>query len=209
MSGSVCIGHTCAARRFLFRLQRICTPMHVACVCPCAGDGACGSAVIARRQSPSPADQRRLTACLSPQVGVVTILLANGADPNAKNLEGQTALFVASARGVDDVVGVLMSNGADADAVDNLGRTPLHVAMACAHVPSISRVVRLLVTANGGVMMRLDGMQHATVKSRVSKQDASGQSPLHAWAARVVRASPRPCLVVILLLLTLPHTECL
>ena len=121
------------------------------------------------------------------QVSVVSLLLANGADPNAKNAEGQTALFIASARGVDDVVGVLMSNGADADVEDNNGATALHVAMTCAHVPSISRVVRLLVAANGGVVTRLDGLQRNVVVNRLSKRDRTGESPLHAWARRVVR----------------------
>jgi ankyrin repeat protein len=59
-------------------------------------------------------------------------------------------LFIACERGVDDVIGVLMSNGTDPDVSDNAGKTPLHVAVTCAHVPSVYRMVRLILAAPGG-----------------------------------------------------------
>ena len=48
-----------------------------------------------------------------------------GADVNAKNSMGLTALHGAANRGSDDIVKFLVEHGADLDAADNEGRTPL------------------------------------------------------------------------------------
>ncbi len=112
---------------------------------PDAGAGSSGAGGAGAGGTPAPGfgvadrDEEGNTplhiAAHSNQVGVVSLLLASGADPNAVNDEGQTALFVACCRGVDDVVAVLMSNGADPDVVDALGQSSLHVAMVRAMGP--------------------------------------------------------------------------
>jgi hypothetical protein len=67
-------------------------------------------------------------------------LLANGAQSNAREPEGRTALHVAAARGSRDITEMLIRKGAAVDALDQQGRTPIDLARAGRHV----EVVRLL-----------------------------------------------------------------
>src|SRR5208283_3661627 len=73
-------------------------------------------------------------------LGVVQVLLAKGADVNAKMGNGRTALMVASSNAFDwiyhlehldqrlDVVQALLAKGADVNAKDNDGATALMLA---------------------------------------------------------------------------------
>jgi hypothetical protein len=76
---------------------------------------------------------------------VVQLLLANGADPNAKDLDGHTPLHSAvgySRRGFKRaVVDLLLIYGADINTKDDDGRTPLHYAASSGYE---SEVVDLL-----------------------------------------------------------------
>lgn len=58
----------------------------------------------------------------------VASLLSAGADPDATDADGRTALMAAVLLGRADVVGTLLDAGADPDAADAAGSTPLHVA---------------------------------------------------------------------------------
>jgi len=55
-------------------------------------------------------------------------LLANGADPNAREPGGSTALHAAAARGSSELVELLLRKGAALDARDEHGRRPLDLA---------------------------------------------------------------------------------
>ncbi|KAH9951664.1 ankyrin [Amylocystis lapponica] len=57
------------------------------------------------------------------------------------NVEGRTALHVASLKGNEELVRMLCDLGADHDLADNEGNTPLHYASAWGHIP----VVQLLI----------------------------------------------------------------
>ena len=61
------------------------------------------------------------------------LLLANGADPNLKNNQGETALMIASARGRLDVVALLVAHGAEARKLDLRGDTAITLAMQAGH----------------------------------------------------------------------------
>jgi hypothetical protein len=61
---------------------------------------------------------------------VVEFLLANKAEVNARDLNGQTPLFYAALQGHEDVVQVLLAHGADVDAKDKNGQTPLYNAVS-------------------------------------------------------------------------------
>ena len=62
---------------------------------------------------------------------LVKVLLKNGADPNVKDINGQTALTFAATWGFDHIAGLLLKNNASIDVQDTLGSTPL---MATARV---------------------------------------------------------------------------
>jgi uncharacterized protein len=59
----------------------------------------------------------------------VKLCLDLGADVNAVNMDGLTALHGAAARGADRIVQLLVDNGARLDVRDKKGRTPLDIAM--------------------------------------------------------------------------------
>lgn len=58
-------------------------------------------------------------------------LLENGADPNARDAEGRTALIAAAYMGHSEIVSVLLEYGADINHQDSDGRTALSVAALC------------------------------------------------------------------------------
>jgi hypothetical protein len=61
-------------------------------------------------------------------IDAMTLLLAKGADVNAVNDNGESALHIAVTRG-DALVRFLVEKGAKLDLKDKSGRTPLDVAM--------------------------------------------------------------------------------
>jgi hypothetical protein len=80
-------------------------------------------------------------AASSGHEAVVRLLLENGADVKAKNINGRTALHEAAGVGHDAVVQQLLENGADVKAKGNNGWTALHGAAGGGH----EAVVRLLL----------------------------------------------------------------
>lgn len=55
----------------------------------------------------------------------ITAWHAGGADLDAANYDGRTALHIAVARGAEDIVRFLISQGCDPERKDNFGRTPM------------------------------------------------------------------------------------
>ena len=78
---------------------------------------------------------------------VVELLLANKADVNAKNNDGQTSLELAASLGYADIVKTLLANNADVNTKDNDGQTPLHLAASGDH----KDVVELLLANKADV----------------------------------------------------------
>ena len=74
---------------------------------------------------------------------MVKALLAQGADINARENDGGTALIVATWLGHTDTVQVLLAQGADVDAKDNRGGTALMAAKREGH----KEIVRILKEA--------------------------------------------------------------
>ena len=71
-------------------------------------------------------------------------LLRKGADVNAAQGDGMTALHIAAERGDADLVGILLTAGANARATTRLGAyTPLHLASLAGH----AKVVAALIAA--------------------------------------------------------------
>ena len=63
------------------------------------------------------------------QIASIDLLVKAGADINAHDNRGQTALHGAALFGYDDVIKDLVAHNADVNAKDNKGMTPLDSAM--------------------------------------------------------------------------------
>ncbi len=104
---------------------------------------ACGVAPIARAGVSPIAD-----AAMQADVAAVRALIGQGADVNAAEGDGMTALHWAAERGSQELATVLLRAGADPRAETRIGRhTPLHVAAKNGN----PAVVRLLVDAGADV----------------------------------------------------------
>lgn len=74
---------------------------------------------------------------------MVAVLLENGADPNAREACGDTALHVAAFVSDVPMVDLLVRHGADVGAQDNIGATPLHDAVRLGNEPVVRRLLAL------------------------------------------------------------------
>ena len=91
-----------------------------------------------------PLDEPLIDAVRRGDAAAVLLLIEQGADVNAAEGDGMTALHWAAERGHERVVEVLIATGATVDAETRVGRyTPLHLAGRGGH----GRVVRRLLEA--------------------------------------------------------------
>jgi hypothetical protein len=79
-------------------------------------------------------------------------LLGRGADPNAKDPDGRTALMYAAINGQTDTMEVLIEKGAEINAKDRAGNTPLH----CAAMFGDPNAVQLLINKGADLNARGD-----------------------------------------------------
>jgi hypothetical protein len=79
-------------------------------------------------------------------VRVARLLIAHGADPNARNLGGYTLLHRASERGRIEIVRLLIEHGAIVEVKDDEGRTPLDVARGEQHEEIVNLLLEHLTT---------------------------------------------------------------
>lgn len=121
--------------------------------------------------SDNAADAALLAACAQGEEKAVRWALAAGADVNARNAEGETALLLVSklfgSKRLIPTVECLLEAGADSDAADSHGRTALMMATG----PDDADLCRLLLDSG----------------ARLTTTDSDGDTPL-AWA--VIHEAP-------------------
>jgi ankyrin repeat protein len=108
---------------------------------------------------------------------MVNLLLDSGADVNAKNALGNTALNLAADQ--PEKVGLLMAKGADVNAATKLGRTPLLIA---AHCDGCSSAVKLLLDKGADAKVK-DGRSRTPVLEAALANDLDSVKILLAAGA--------------------------
>lgn len=89
-------------------------------------------------------------ACESGNIEAIRLLLAAGADVNARRKNGSTPLHCACAEGHTAIVRLLLEHGADIGARNDDGHSPLHIA--CFH--GRTDIIRLLMEKGADVNAR-------------------------------------------------------
>ena len=102
-------------------------------------------------------------AALMDAADTTSILLAHGAEVNAKDENGQkTPLHIAADAESNAVLQILLTHGAEVNAKDETGETPLHIAAS-----DKSGVIPQILLSHG---------------AEVNAKDETGQTPLHTAA---------------------------
>ena len=107
------------------------------------------------------------------------LLLARGADVNARDATGDTPLLVAARRGAAPVIEVLLGAHADTGAADARGGTALMLAVAAQSQPSVE-----LLLANGADV----GPRNAQGLSALDLAERAGAAPVATAIAQALKA---------------------
>jgi hypothetical protein len=135
-------------------------------------------------------------AAAEDQLECLCFLLDQGADPNAPNAYGSTALHNASYNGAPKCVDELLRRGAAANAADGNGNTPLIAACAAGHVGIVkalvahgAKVSEKAFSANrAGIHTNQASIEEALL-STTSELAAHGRDePSDAWKAAALQA---------------------
>jgi ankyrin repeat protein len=76
-------------------------------------------------------------------LATLLVLLQTGANPNARNHMGWTAIMMAVSTGDEKIVEALVDNGADVNVISHNRQTPLYIADA----NGFNNISRFLITA--------------------------------------------------------------
>lgn len=127
-------------------------------------------------------------AALSGRKSVVELLVANKADVNAKDIDGQTPMhFAAKARnksGAKEVAALLLAHGAKVYQQDNAGNTPLHIA-ASGGLKDVAELLLAQGPEQFATLRERQGLAMTTARAEaviVNGPNRDGDTPLHMAA---------------------------
>ncbi|RXM29339.1 Ankyrin-1 [Acipenser ruthenus] len=103
---------------------------------------------------------------------VAEMLLKSGADVNAEQENGETAMHIAARHGSLSMLQALIEEGGDLTCQSKAGENPLHIAVRHCHAPVVEEILRYLATEKS--------QTEATVC--VSQENTEGETPLHLAA---------------------------
>lgn len=83
-----------------------------------------------------------LVAAVKNDVALVKRRLGEGADVNARNREGGTALYEAIRHGNRAMISLLLASGADVNLADREGYSPLWLAVSKRQVPTVKQLLK-------------------------------------------------------------------
>eukprot|EP01052_Picozoa_sp_SAG31_P015163 SAG31_NODE_967_length_10684_cov_58.582239_1_plen_552_part_00 len=120
---------------------------------------------------------------------MVRLLLVAGADPDAVDEDGDTALHLAALEDKDEVVGALVEGGANLDKPNWDGETPLMQAAYMGHTTIVRRLLELgadhMVVGTGGEWQGLTALQAAEVEGEEDDEEPTpAAGVLREWASR-------------------------
>ncbi len=152
---------------------------------PTASDTHSGAPVF------SSVNNELLSAASSGDTAAAARLLGQGADPDAKNNQGDTALLLAAKAGKTNTAQLLIEKGANIEAKNNVGETALIAACTAGH----AEIAQLLVEKGAATDARDDGgatpLMYASLGgntaiidlllargANINAQDDRGETPL-------------------------------
>lgn len=128
---------------------------------------------------------------------LITLLLDSGADINARDLSGSTALHCAAAYGDEHAVKLLLDRGADIEAKNDAGKTPLGTGCEYPDTSAAENVAQILLEHGA---QRTDQPEHENAKpldlvdarrqKRISLLVGSTNEKRKSWIADVGTQKP-------------------
>lgn len=115
---------------------------------------------------------------------IVELLLARGANVNAKNSDGETPLFIAAYKGWKEIAELLLARGADVNIRDGANKTPLYLAAFQGQ-----KEVAALLIAKGADVNAVTN-EGASILSATCVQDTEVVTMLQAAGAK---GTPEQC----------------
>ena len=136
----------------------------------------------------APDDEEFLDATKRGDVAVVRSLLKEGADPNASQGDGLSALHLAAQEGNVDIIDVLLAAGAGIEAKTRIGDyTPLHLASWGAHASAVGALIA--AGADPGAVSTTSGVTPLHLAAKARSGESSVRSLLEHGAPVDARES--------------------